>query len=85
MRKKVVGQDNVINSVNNAVLRRRCELSRQNQPIGFFLFLGKFIYKNNRSLIYFCFCRYAYFIIMIVVEYWSNSIEEYSERRSIYW
>jgi hypothetical protein len=43
MRKKVVGQDNAINSVDKAVLRHRCELSRQNQPIGFFLFLGNFI------------------------------------------
>lgn len=38
---KVVGQDDAVESVAEAVLRSRAGLSRANQPIGSFLFLGK--------------------------------------------
>ena len=38
---KVVGQDDAVESVAEAVLRSRAGLSRPNQPIGSFLFLGK--------------------------------------------
>ena len=38
---KVVGQDDAVDSVAEAVLRSRAGLSRPNQPIGSFLFLGK--------------------------------------------
>ncbi|CAF1666421.1 unnamed protein product, partial [Adineta ricciae] len=40
LHKKVVGQDDAVDSVAEAVLRSRAGLSRQNQPIGSFLFLG---------------------------------------------
>ncbi|CAF1212010.1 unnamed protein product [Rotaria sordida] len=40
LRKKVVGQDDAIDSITKVVLRRKGEFSRQNQPIGSFLFLG---------------------------------------------
>jgi ATP-dependent Clp protease ATP-binding subunit ClpB len=41
LHKKVVGQDDAVESVAEAVLRSRAGLSRSNQPIGSFLFLGK--------------------------------------------
>ncbi|CAF3140403.1 unnamed protein product [Rotaria sp. Silwood2] len=40
LRKKVVGQDDAIDSITKVVLRHKGEFSRQNQPIGSFLFLG---------------------------------------------
>ncbi|UJR29297.1 hypothetical protein I4U23_010511 [Adineta vaga] len=40
LHKKVVGQDDAVDSVSEAVLRSRAGLSRENQPIGSFLFLG---------------------------------------------
>lgn len=40
LHKKVVGQDEAVESVAEAVLRSRAGLSRSNQPIGSFLFLG---------------------------------------------
>ncbi len=40
LHKKVVGQNAAVDSVADAVLRSRAGLSRQNQPIGSFLFLG---------------------------------------------
>ncbi|CAF4689385.1 unnamed protein product, partial [Rotaria sp. Silwood2] len=40
LHKKVIGQDDAVESVAEAVLRSRAGLSRQNQPIGSFLFLG---------------------------------------------
>jgi ATP-dependent Clp protease ATP-binding subunit ClpB len=41
LHKKVIGQDEAVDSVAEAVLRSRAGLSRANQPIGSFLFLGK--------------------------------------------
>jgi ATP-dependent Clp protease ATP-binding subunit ClpB len=41
LHKNVVGQDDAVDSVADAVLRSRAGLSRSNQPIGSFLFLGK--------------------------------------------
>ncbi|CAF0775838.1 unnamed protein product [Didymodactylos carnosus] len=40
LHKKVVGQNEAVDSVAEAVLRSRAGLARQNQPIGSFLFLG---------------------------------------------
>ncbi|CAF1036543.1 unnamed protein product [Rotaria sordida] len=40
LHKRVIGQDDAVDSVAEAVLRSRAGLSRQNQPIGSFLFLG---------------------------------------------
>jgi ATP-dependent Clp protease ATP-binding subunit ClpB len=40
LHKNVVGQDEAVDSVADAVLRSRAGLSRENQPIGSFLFLG---------------------------------------------
>eukprot|EP01119_Soliformovum_irregulare_P013267 TRINITY_DN3519_c0_g1_i1.p1 TRINITY_DN3519_c0_g1~~TRINITY_DN3519_c0_g1_i1.p1 ORF type:complete len:885 (+),score=322.13 TRINITY_DN3519_c0_g1_i1:72-2726(+) len=40
LHKKVVGQDEAVDSVAEAVLRSRAGLSRPNQPTGSFLFLG---------------------------------------------
>eukprot|EP00056_Hartaetosiga_gracilis_P001119 m.42346 g.42346 ORF g.42346 m.42346 type:complete len:895 (+) comp10505_c0_seq1:328-3012(+) len=40
MTKRVVGQDHAVKSVCEAVLRSRAGLSRKNQPVGSFLFLG---------------------------------------------
>lgn len=41
LHKKVIGQDEAVESVAEAVLRSRAGLARANQPIGSFLFLGK--------------------------------------------
>lgn len=43
LHKNVVGQDDAVDSVVETVLRSRAGLSRENQPIGSFLFLGKLI------------------------------------------
>lgn len=40
LHKRVVGQDEAVNAVSEAVLRSRAGLSRENQPYGSFLFLG---------------------------------------------
>mmetsp|Transcript_48777 Transcript_48777/g.35900 ORF Transcript_48777/g.35900 Transcript_48777/m.35900 type:complete len:917 (-) Transcript_48777:170-2920(-) len=40
LKKRVVGQDEAIDSIADAVLRSRSGLSRPNQPLGSFLFLG---------------------------------------------
>ena len=40
LHKRVVGQDQAITAVSNAVRRSRAGLQKQNQPIGTFLFLG---------------------------------------------
>ncbi|CAF2103970.1 unnamed protein product [Rotaria magnacalcarata] len=40
LHENVIGQDDAVDSVAEAVLRSRAGLSRQNQPIGSFLFLG---------------------------------------------
>ena len=40
LHKSVIGQDDAVDSVAEAVLRSRAGLSRSNQPIGSFLFLG---------------------------------------------
>lgn len=40
LRKKVVGQDKAVVAVAEAVMRARAGLSRKNQPLGSFLFLG---------------------------------------------
>ncbi|CAF0728644.1 unnamed protein product [Adineta steineri] len=40
LHKNVIGQNEAVDSVADAVLRSRAGLSRQNQPIGSFLFLG---------------------------------------------
>lgn len=40
LHKRVIGQDDAINSVSNAILRSRAGLARKNQPTGSFLFLG---------------------------------------------
>eukprot|EP00055_Hartaetosiga_balthica_P002554 m.4402 g.4402 ORF g.4402 m.4402 type:complete len:897 (+) comp2223_c0_seq1:410-3100(+) len=40
MTRRVIGQDHAVKSVCEAVLRSRAGLSRRNQPVGSFLFLG---------------------------------------------
>eukprot|EP01130_Rhizamoeba_saxonica_P008632 TRINITY_DN348_c0_g1_i1.p1 TRINITY_DN348_c0_g1~~TRINITY_DN348_c0_g1_i1.p1 ORF type:complete len:730 (-),score=199.07 TRINITY_DN348_c0_g1_i1:24-2213(-) len=40
LHKRVVGQDEAVEAVSDAVLRSRAGLSNENQPIGSFLFLG---------------------------------------------
>ncbi len=40
LHRRVVGQDDAVTAVANAVLRSRAGLGRKNQPIGSFLFLG---------------------------------------------
>lgn len=40
LHKKVIGQDEAVNSVTNAILRSRAGISDPNRPIGSFLFLG---------------------------------------------
>ena len=40
MRKRVVGQDEVLHKVSNAILRSRAGIKDPNRPIGSFLFLG---------------------------------------------
>ncbi|KAJ3224914.1 hypothetical protein HK099_007634 [Clydaea vesicula] len=40
LHERVIGQDEAVNSVSEAVLRNRAGFSNQNQPIGSFLFLG---------------------------------------------
>jgi len=40
LKKRVIGQDEAVTAVANAVMRNRAGLSRINQPIGSFLFLG---------------------------------------------
>lgn len=40
LHQRIVGQDQAVKSVANAVLRSRAGLSRRNQPTGSFLFLG---------------------------------------------
>lgn len=40
LHKRVVGQDEAIESISEAILRSRAGLSRQNQPTGSFMFLG---------------------------------------------
>jgi ATP-dependent Clp protease ATP-binding subunit ClpB len=40
LHKRVVGQDEAVDAVANAVLRSRAGLARENQPLGSFLFLG---------------------------------------------
>jgi ATP-dependent Clp protease ATP-binding subunit ClpB len=40
LHERVVGQDEAVEAVSQAVLRSRAGLSRPNQPIGSFLFLG---------------------------------------------
>ena len=40
LHRRVIGQDDAVDSVAEAVLRSRAGLSKQNQPIGSFLFLG---------------------------------------------
>ncbi|RIA82783.1 heat shock protein [Glomus cerebriforme] len=40
LHKRVIGQDEAVNAVANAVLRSRAGLARENQPLGSFLFLG---------------------------------------------
>jgi len=56
LHKKVVGQEDAVDSVAEAVLRSRAGLSRSNQPIGSFLFLGKLIiYRRKKNSIRFIF------------------------------
>lgn len=40
LHKKVIGQDDAVDTVAEVVLRNQTNLLRQNQPIGSFLFLG---------------------------------------------
>ncbi len=40
LKKRVIGQDNVIELVSNAILRQRAGINDENRPIGSFLFLG---------------------------------------------
>jgi ATP-dependent Clp protease ATP-binding subunit ClpB len=40
LHKRVIGQDEAVDAVAQAILRNRAGLSRTNQPIGSFLFLG---------------------------------------------
>jgi ATP-dependent Clp protease ATP-binding subunit ClpB len=40
LHKRVIGQDEAVDAVANAVLRSRAGLARENQPLGSFLFLG---------------------------------------------
>jgi ATP-dependent Clp protease ATP-binding subunit ClpB len=40
LHKRIVGQDEAVNAVADAVLRSRAGLARENQPLGSFLFLG---------------------------------------------
>ncbi|VAY02370.1 Chaperone protein ClpB [Arsenophonus endosymbiont of Aleurodicus dispersus] len=40
LHKRIIGQNEAINAVSNAILRRRAGLSDLNKPIGSFLFLG---------------------------------------------
>ena len=40
LRKRVIGQDNAIRLVSNAILRQRAGIQNPNRPIGSFLFLG---------------------------------------------
>jgi len=40
LHKRVIGQDEAVNSVSKAILRSRAGLGRENQPTGSFLFLG---------------------------------------------
>ncbi len=53
LHKKVVGQEDAVDSVAEAVLRSRAGLSRSNQPIGSFLFLGKLIIYLKKNKIQF--------------------------------
>lgn len=40
LHKRVIGQDEAVDAVSNAVLRSRAGLAREKQPLGSFLFLG---------------------------------------------
>ena len=40
LRKRVVGQEEAVEAVSNAILRSRAGLQNPNRPIGSFLFLG---------------------------------------------
>ena len=40
LKKRVIGQDNAIELVSNAILRQRAGINDENRPIGSFLFLG---------------------------------------------
>lgn len=50
LHKKVVGQNDAVESVAEAVLRSRAGLARENQPIGSFLFLGSFLFASRVSI-----------------------------------
>ena len=40
LHKRVIGQDEAVNKVSEAILRSRAKISDENRPIGSFLFLG---------------------------------------------
>ncbi|CAJ0764526.1 23774_t:CDS:1, partial [Entrophospora sp. SA101] len=40
LKKRVVGQDEAVQTITDAILRSRAGLARENQPLGSFLFLG---------------------------------------------
>lgn len=40
LKKRVIGQDNAVELVSNAILRQRAGIKDENKPIGSFLFLG---------------------------------------------
>ena len=40
MKKQVIGQDRAVDTVCDAIMRSRANLSRRQQPLGSFLFLG---------------------------------------------
>jgi ATP-dependent Clp protease ATP-binding subunit ClpB len=65
LRKRVVGQDDAIHSISNAIRRSRAGISEENRPIGSFMFLGptgvgktelakalaEFLFDDEKSLI----------------------------------
>lgn len=65
LKKRVVGQDNAIKAVSNAIRRSKANISEENRPLGSFLFLGptgvgktelakaiaEFLFNDEKSLI----------------------------------
>ena len=65
LKKRVVGQDEAIHSIANAIRRSRAGISEENRPIGSFIFLGptgvgktelakslaEFLFNNEKSLV----------------------------------
>jgi ATP-dependent Clp protease ATP-binding subunit ClpB len=49
LKKKVVGQDEAVVAVSEAVMRARAGLARTHQPLGSFLFLGTFSFPRDKK------------------------------------